>query len=75
MQGIQHDLPVPVRFIRQLHLGKGHRLLHPMGAEVRALRVYVNRIRRGDFCLAAWYPLPVNVLPSTKIILRYILFL
>lgn len=36
-----------------------------MGSEIRTLRMYVNRIGRGDFRLSTWYPFTVDVFPSS----------
>lgn len=49
VQGVQHDLPVAVGFVRKLHLGERNRFLHPMRTEVRRLGVHIDRIVRRSF--------------------------
>ncbi|KAJ8885835.1 hypothetical protein PR048_012040 [Dryococelus australis] len=53
-------LSVAVRLVGELDLGKRHRLLHPVRAEVRRLWMHVNRIRGWDFRFSPGNPLAIH---------------
>jgi len=67
VQAVQHDLPDPLRLVRQLHLGERDRLALPVGSKVGAVRVHIHRVGRGRFGLAPRQPLPVHVLPPVRV--------
>lgn len=67
VQGVEHYLAVAVALVRQLDLGEGDGLLHPVGAEVGRLRVDVDGVGGWHLGLSAGDPLAVDVLPPVLV--------